>query len=118
MILLLTLLVNFTGVIGGWSSAQRSSNVDSFAYWKHSRDVVENLDIFAGVFKGYFFGTAIALISCHRGLNAHAGAQGVGRAATEAFVFSFIAILFLDFLIGACWYNVYNALYPEARGIW
>ena len=29
-----------------------------------------------------------------------AGAEGVGQAATEAFVYSFIAILFLDFVLG------------------
>jgi len=41
------------------------------------------------VFQG---GAAIALVSCHRGLNSRAGAEGVGRAATEAFVASFIVI--------------------------
>jgi phospholipid/cholesterol/gamma-HCH transport system permease protein len=42
----------------------------------------------------------------------------VVRAATEAFVFSFIAILFLDFVIGTCWNNTDNAFHPVARGIW
>jgi len=35
----------------------------------------------------------------------------VGRAATKAFVLSFIAILFLNFVIGTCWNNIDNALY-------
>jgi len=38
-------------------------------------------------------------VSCHRGLNSRAGAQGVGRAATEAFVASFVVILVLDFFL-------------------
>ena len=33
-----------------------------------------------------FFGAAIALISCHRGFHCEPGAEGVGRAATAAFV--------------------------------
>ena len=46
-----------------------------------------------------FFGAAIGVISCHRGFNSRAGAEGVGRAATQAFVISFIAILILDFFL-------------------
>ncbi len=100
LIPLLTLMADFMGVIGGAAVSTQILNVDSFAYWKHTRDFVDSLDIFAGVFKSYFFGAAIALISCHRGFNSKAGAEGVGQAATEAFVFSFIAILFLDFVLG------------------
>ena len=115
MIPLLTLMADFMGVIGGAVVSTQILNVDSFAYWKHSRDFVDGLDIFAGVFKSFFFGAAIALISCHRGFNSKAGAEGVGRAATEAFVFSFIAILFLDFVIGLGWNSVYHAIWPQAR---
>src|SRR5271165_1060450 len=115
LIPLLTLMGDFMGVIGGAVVSTQILNVDSFAYWKHTRDFVDSLDIFAGVFKSYFFGAGIALISCHRGFNSSAGAEGVGRAATEAFVFSFIVILFLDFVIGLAWNSVYNAIYPQSQ---
>src|SRR5208283_2468574 len=62
-------------------------------------------------------GAAIALISCHRGFNSSAGAEGVGKAATEAFVFSFIAILFLDFVLGLSWNTVYRSIWPQAQGL-
>jgi phospholipid/cholesterol/gamma-HCH transport system permease protein len=117
LIPLLTLMADFMGVIGGAVIATQVLGVDSFAYWKHSRDFVESLDIFAGAFKSYFFGAAIALISCHRGFNSSAGAEGVGKAATEAFVFSFIAILFLDFTIGLGWNTAYRSLWPQAQGL-
>jgi phospholipid/cholesterol/gamma-HCH transport system permease protein len=87
--------------------------VNEYYYWYYSRQFVGGLDLLAGVFKSYFFGAAIALISCHRGFHSKGGAEGVGRAATEAFVYSFIAILFLDFCIGIVWNTVYNAVYPE-----
>ena len=57
------------------------------------------------------------LISCHRGFHSTAGAEGVGRAATEAFVFSFIAILFLDFVLGLGWNNVYRSIWPQSEGL-
>ena len=117
LIPLLTLMADFMGVIGGAVVSTQMLGVDPYAYWQHSRDFVGGLDLFAGVFKSYFFGAAIALISCHRGFHSKAGAEGVGRAATEAFVFSFIAILFLDFCIGLAWNTVYNALWPDSANL-
>jgi phospholipid/cholesterol/gamma-HCH transport system permease protein len=114
LIPLLTLMADFMGVIGGAVVSTQILNVDSYYYWYHSREYVGGLDLFAGVFKSYFFGAAIALISCHRGFHSRAGAEGVGRAATEAFVYSFIAILFLDFCIGIVWNKTYKIIWPES----
>jgi phospholipid/cholesterol/gamma-HCH transport system permease protein len=117
LIPLLTLMADFMGVIGGAVVSTQLLMVDTFAYWQHSREFVDSLDLFAGVFKSFFFGAAIALISCHRGFHSRAGAEGVGRAATEAFVYSFIAILFLDFTIGIAWNNVYRAIWPNSANL-
>src|SRR3954454_7764478 len=114
---LLTLMADFMGVIGGAVVSTQLLAVDSYYYWYHSRDFVDSLDIFAGVFKSYFFGAAIALISCHRGFNSKAGAEGGGRAGSEAFVVSFIAILFLDFTIGLAWNTLYRSIWPQAQGL-
>lgn len=113
LIPLLTLMADFMGVIGGAVVSTQVLKVDPYHYWFYSRKYVGSLDLFAGVFKSYFFGAAIALISCHRGFHSKAGAEGVGRAATEAFVYSFIGILFLDFCIGIVWNGFYSAVYPE-----
>jgi phospholipid/cholesterol/gamma-HCH transport system permease protein len=117
LIPLLTLMADFMGVIGGAAVSTQILNIDSFAYWMHTRKFVDILDVFAGVFKSYFFGGAIALISCHRGFHSRAGAEGVGRAATEAFVFSFIAILVLDFVLGLGWNNFYRSIWPQTEGL-
>ncbi len=117
LIPLLTLMADFMGVIGGAVVSTQLLKVDSFYYWYHSRQYVGGLDLLAGVFKSYFFGSAIALISCHRGFHSKAGAEGVGKAATEAFVFSFIAILFTDFVIGIVWNAAYYAIWPDTAGL-
>jgi phospholipid/cholesterol/gamma-HCH transport system permease protein len=117
LIPLLTLMADFMGVIGGAVVSTQLLGVDSFAYWQHSREFVGGLDLFAGVFKSFFFGAAIALISCHRGFHSRGGAEGVGRAATEAFVYSFIAILFLDFTIGIAWNGAYVAIWPQSPNL-
>ena len=117
LIPLLTLMADFMGVIGGAVVSTQFLKVDSFYYWYHSRAYVGGLDLLAGVFKSYFFGSAIALISCHRGFHSKAGAEGVGKAATEAFVYSFIAILFVDFVIGILWNAAYYAIWPDTAGL-
>jgi phospholipid/cholesterol/gamma-HCH transport system permease protein len=109
---LLTMIADFTGVLGGAVIAIQMYGVDSYQYWTRSN--VEMWDIGVGIFKSVWFGAAIALISCHRGFNSKQGSEGVGRAATEAFVASFIAILALDFMLALCTSQVYNWLWPYA----
>lgn len=113
LIPLLTIFADFMGALGGAFVSINLLGVDRYYYWLYSQSYVGALDLLAGIFKSYFFGAAIALISCHRGFHSGAGAEGVGEAATQSFVFSFIAILFLDFVIGMAWNSVYYAIWPE-----
>jgi phospholipid/cholesterol/gamma-HCH transport system permease protein len=53
----------------------------------------------SGLIKSVFFGGSIGLIACYKGFHCTAGAQGVGRAATEAFVASFLAIIALNLVL-------------------
>ena len=117
LIPLLTLMADFMGVIGGAVVTTQLLHVESYHYWYHSREFVGGVDLMAGVVKSYFFGGAIALISCHRGFHSGAGAEGVGKAATQAFVLSFIAILFLDFCIGIAWNRAYNLIFSSSSSL-
>jgi phospholipid/cholesterol/gamma-HCH transport system permease protein len=103
----LTIYCDFVGIVGGYVVAW-GYGVDSHEYWLHSADVIENFDIFTGVLKSGFFGAFIALISCFKGFQSRQGAEGVGRAATEAFVTSFMAILVLDFFIALFLQGLYD----------
>lgn len=107
LIPMLTIMADAAGVLGGWFFSTQVCGVDSIHYWNHSEAYIGSYEIFSGVFKSVLFGGAIAIVSCHRGFQCGAGAEGVGRAATEAFVFSFVAILVLDFFLGI----ILNALY-------
>jgi phospholipid/cholesterol/gamma-HCH transport system permease protein len=89
LIPLLTVLADFMGVMGGALICTRYYQIEAHYYWQHSQDFVGLWDVFNGLIKAFFFGAAIALISCHRGFNSQPGAEGVGQAATQAFVMSF-----------------------------
>ena len=69
------------------------------------------------MFKSLFFGAAIALVSCYRGFHCDPGAEGVGRAATSAFVISFVVILVLDLFLGIVLDNVYLMIWPEGHSL-
>src|SRR5262245_15574591 len=99
MIPLLTLMADLGGVFGAELICVEVYGVESHDYWRHARDFVQMFDIVAGMTKPVVFGALISLIACHRGFRSRAGAEGVGRAATEAFVISFVAILIADFLL-------------------
>jgi phospholipid/cholesterol/gamma-HCH transport system permease protein len=113
LIPLLTIIANFMGVLGGHLICVQVYHIESHYYWEHIRGYVELWDLLTGLVKPMFFGAAIAIISCHRGLNSAAGAEGVGRAATRAFVASFILILVLDFFLALELNNLYEYLWPN-----
>jgi phospholipid/cholesterol/gamma-HCH transport system permease protein len=96
---LLTVMADFMGIMGGGLICTSIYHVESHYYWSRAQEYVSFGDILNGLFKSLAFGGCIALISCHRGFNCRPGAEGVGRAATEAFVTSFIVILALDFFM-------------------
>ena len=114
LIPLLTILANFMGVMGGALICTKVYGIDAHHYWTHAQGFIGLWDLTTGLIKPMFFSAAIALISCHRGFRSEAGAEGVGRAATEAFVTSFIVILALDFFLAMFLNNVYDRLWPAA----
>ena len=70
----------------------------TYAWWnmlKYSHDS----DVLIGLVKSVFYGGIIALIGCYKGLSCGVGAQGVGRATTEAVVYSSITILICNFFL-------------------
>ena len=113
----LTIMADFMGVVGGWFYSTIILEVDSHHYWVNSREYVNMFDLFTGVFKSIFFGAAIAVISCHRGFHCDPGAEGVGRAATGAFVYSFVVILVIDLFLGIFLDKVYFAIWPNSSSL-
>ncbi len=113
----LTVMADFMGVTGAYFYAVNILGIDSHHYLENSRRFVCHYDLFAGIFKSLFFGAAIALIGCHRGFHCEPGAEGVGRAATSAFVISFVVIMFLNLVLGIFLDGIYYTLWPEAPKI-
>ncbi|HYF26051.1 MAG TPA: ABC transporter permease [Baekduia sp.] len=56
------------------------------------------LELQGAMLKTVLYGAMIAIICCHRGMNASGDAQGVGRAVNQAVVLAFLAIGFTDYV--------------------
>ena len=108
----LIIYADLLGVLGGFFVSVMLKGINSQAYWSFSASAVELWDVSIGVVKGFFFGAAIAVISCYKGFHCREGAQGVGQACTEAFVASFIAILAINLALAIVFKAIYSVFWP------
>ncbi|TWT77761.1 ABC transport permease subunit MlaE [Posidoniimonas polymericola] len=113
MIPALTIMAMLMGVAGGAYYCIYIYDVDSFFYFNNANEAAGAWDVWYGVIKSFFFGGAIAIISCYRGFNCDPGAEGVGRASTIAFVQSFVVILVMDLGLSIMLDKVYFLVWPE-----
>ncbi|MEM6471437.1 MAG: ABC transporter permease [Planctomycetota bacterium] len=113
----LTVMADFMGIVGGYFYSVIVFDIDHAAYLSHSRDGVVGFDLFSGLFKSVFFGAIIAIVSCYQGFHCRPGAEGVGRAATSAFVYSFVLILAIDLFLNVILDEIYLVLYPAGSSL-
>lgn len=112
----LTIYSDLMGVLGGYLVAVKALGVAEFPYWQFSADGIDTWQVMEGIIKSTFFGGAIGMISCYKGFTCGAGASGVGRACTDSFVTSFLAIIVLNFFFAKLSQDVYIAIYGQ-RGL-
>jgi phospholipid/cholesterol/gamma-HCH transport system permease protein len=96
---LLTIYSDIVGSLGAWLVVTGYWGVTNADYWHFTAQFVSAWDPMTGVAKSVAFGLAIGLVSCYKGFNCGAGASGVGRAATESFVVSFLAIIMINLIL-------------------
>lgn len=101
MLPFLTVISDFVGILGGYFVGVVLLHINSGVFIKNIIKHVDTEDIFNGLVKAAAFGLILALIGCYKGLNARGGAEGVGKATTEAVVLSSISILVSDYFLTA-----------------
>ncbi|MEO8530252.1 MAG: ABC transporter permease [Deltaproteobacteria bacterium] len=87
------------GIMGGWLVGTTRLGFNSATYLKNTVDFLETFDVTSGLIKAAFFGFIVAIMGCYSGLNAGKGAQGVGRATTNAVVSASVLILATNYLL-------------------
>ncbi len=96
---LLVAIGDTIGIMGGYIVATRTLDLNGYAYIKSTADFLDVDDVTSGLIKAAVFGFIIAVMGCYHGFNSKGGAQGVGRATTNAVVSSAILILAANFAL-------------------
>ena len=91
------------GVASGWVASIGLLDISSADFVKGLRLFFSTFDVRYGLVKASSFGFIVTLIGSVRGLRAGGGAEGVGRAATDAVVYSAVMILVLDAFWAITW---------------
>ena len=78
--------------------------------WYNMLRYTATADVVVGIIKAFIFGGIVALVGCYKGLYCGSGAQGVGRATTEAVVYSSIAILISNFFLTMTLGQIFHTL--------
>ncbi|HOD84312.1 MAG: putative phospholipid ABC transporter permease protein MlaE [Planctomycetes bacterium ADurb.Bin126] len=100
LIPVLVMYADFMGILGGYAVSVFVYGVNAQDFWRNAELAVNAFDVFYGPIKSVFFGVVIALVSCYKGFRCQAGAAGVGRACTQAFVANCMSIIAMDFFLG------------------
>ncbi len=101
MLPLLTIVADFVGIIGGYIVGVGMLKINSGIYVAKMIEIVELGDIFNGLVKSACFGLILSLVGCYKGFYTTGGAQGVGKATTQAVVIASVSILISDYFLTA-----------------
>ncbi len=103
MLVLLTCVGDLFALVGGAATCQVLLQIDMRVFWQSIFESHLLTYFWMGLVKGFAFGGAIAVVSCHYGLTVKGGAKGLGRAVNDSVVTAAIAIFVVNFVLSALW---------------
>ncbi len=95
----LVLIGDIIGVSGGFLVATEKLGFNASNYLNNTFEFLEISDVVSGLIKAGVFGFIVSLMGCYHGFHSTGGAQGVGKATTNAVVSSFVLILISDYFL-------------------
>jgi phospholipid/cholesterol/gamma-HCH transport system permease protein len=90
---LLTTIMNFTGVVGGFVAETVISGMSFALYWERAWSLIDFTDYVPATLKTCVFGFIIGTVSSYLGYNTSGGTAGVGQASTRSVVFASILVI-------------------------
>jgi phospholipid/cholesterol/gamma-HCH transport system permease protein len=99
MLPILTIISDFIGMVGGYLVGVKLLGINEGSFMNKIERTLDLADIYNGLVKAAVFGLILSVISCYKGYNTRGGAEGVGRATTEAVVLSSVTILISDYVL-------------------
>ena len=109
MLFFLTIVSDAVGIAGGALVSVFMLGLNGTSYLTNSYQGLVYGDVVQGLTKPLFSGFIIATVGCYFGMNTSGGTQGVGRATTQAVVFSSIFIIIVDFLVSRLMIGIFGS---------
>jgi len=109
---LLTTLMNFAGMIGGFLAENAATGMSFPLYFQRAFTMVEARDFIPATIKTMVFGFIIATMSSFLGYTTRSGTEGVGRASTRSVVLSSILIIISNVVL----VRLIFFIFPKAAG--
>ena len=95
----LVLVADIVGVYGGYLVAVHKLGFNPANYLQRTYEFLQAEDVYSGLVKAAVFGVIVTLMGCYHGYHSKGGAQGVGKATTNAVVSASILILSFDYVL-------------------
>jgi len=99
MLPILIIFADIIGIMGGWFIGIQSLDFNGSVYIKNTIDFLDASDIYSGLIKASVFGFIISVMGSYQGFHSRGGAQGVGRATTNAVVSASVLILASNYIM-------------------
>ncbi|MFV0473045.1 MAG: MlaE family ABC transporter permease [Pikeienuella sp.] len=93
------------GILGGFAVGVLRLDFNGGNYVRNTWDFLTFEDVSSGLVKAAVFGFVIALMGCYQGYHSGRGAQGVGRATTNAVVTASILILASNYALNEIFFD-------------
>ncbi len=98
---ILNWVFDVVGIFGGYLVAVKLFGLSGGTYFGQIQSFLSTTDIWVGFWKSLAFGVVVTWVACYKGFYVGHGAEGVGRATTEAVVLASVLIFVLDYLMGS-----------------
>ena len=108
MLFFLTIISDAVGISGGALISVTILGLHLNSYLHTSYQSLQYGDVVQGLVKPLFSGFIISTVGCYFGMNTKGGTQGVGRATTQAVVYSSVFIIVVDFLVSRLMIGIFG----------
>ena len=109
---LLTIMMDFAGIFGGYVAEAAVSGMSWQTYFERAFTYIAYSDIIPATLKTIVFGFLIAVVSSHLGFTTSRGTEGVGEASTRSVVMASMLIIVSDVLL----VKIIFFFYPAVSG--
>ena len=96
---MLIIIAVFLGVIGGWAGGVMGGFFSTSEYVKGLTDNMKNWDIVVMMIKAVLFSIILSTIPSYKGYTVSGGALEIGKASTQAVVYSSICVIIVNFFV-------------------